>query len=73
MYDDYAQNLNFSIAFSATVVINTIIAGTLGFIIPITLHSLKLDPAAGSTVFLTALTDFIGYITLLYIAYLFLV
>ncbi|WP_342637977.1 magnesium transporter [Orientia tsutsugamushi] len=67
------NNLNFSIAFSATVIINTIIAGTLGFIIPITLHSIKLDPAAGSTVFLTALTDFIGYITFLYIAYVFLV
>lgn len=69
MYD----NLYLSIAFGFTVILNFIIAGILGFIIPTTLNSINVDPAAGSGVLLTALTDCIGFFTLLYIAYVFLV
>ncbi|HUF53351.1 MAG TPA: magnesium transporter [Dehalococcoidia bacterium] len=44
---------------------NMIIAGLLGTLIPVTLRQLKLDPALGSGVFLTAFTDMLGFLFLL--------
>jgi len=67
------SDLNLSIIFTISVILNFVIAGLFGSAIPITLHYLKLDPATGSGVFLTTITDSFGFFTFLTFAYIFLV
>jgi len=62
-----------SIIFAIAVVLTFIIAGFFGSAIPITLHYLNIDPATGSGVFLTTITDSFGFFTFLTLAYIFLV
>jgi len=50
------------------MVCNLIIAGLLGSAIPLALKSLKLDPALGSSVFITAATDISGFFVFLSLA-----
>ncbi|GLQ09378.1 magnesium transporter MgtE [Devosia yakushimensis] len=50
------------------MVINLIVAGTAGILIPITLDKLKADPAIASAVFVTTITDTIGFFAFLGIA-----
>ncbi len=51
---------------------NLIIAGLFGSAIPLTLKALKLDPALGSSVFITAATDVSGFLIFLGLATLLL-
>jgi magnesium transporter len=44
---------------------NLIIAGLFGALVPITLRKLKLDPALGSSIFVTMATDVGGFLTFL--------
>ncbi|MCC8484112.1 MAG: magnesium transporter [Rickettsia endosymbiont of Labidopullus appendiculatus] len=62
-----------SLVFSIAVILTFLIAGLFGSAIPITLHYLNIDPATGSGVFLTAITDSFGYFAFLTLAYIFLV
>ncbi len=64
---------NLSLIFAVAVILNFLIAGLFGSLIPITLHSLNIDPATGSGVFLTTITDSFGFFTFLTLAYIFLV
>lgn len=64
---------NLSLIFAVAVILNFLIAGFFGSVIPITLHYLNIDPATGSGVFLTTITDSFGFFTFLTLAYLFLV
>jgi magnesium transporter len=50
------------------MVCNLIIAGLIGSAIPLALKSLKLDPALGSSVFITAATDISGFFVFLSLA-----
>ncbi len=63
--------LGFVIA--ASMVINLFIAGFFGAIIPLLLKRLNIDPAVGSTVILTTLTDVGGFFSFLGLAKMFLV
>jgi len=65
--------INLSIIFAISVIINFIVAGFFGAMIPILLHNLHMDPATGSGVFLTTLTDSFGFFSFLILAYIFLV
>lgn len=56
----------------ASMVINLVVAGIAGSVIPITLKSLKIDPAVASAVFVTTATDVFGFLTFLGLATLFL-
>src|SRR3990170_27837 len=47
------------------LLLNMLMAGFLGAVIPLTLRALKLDPAIASGIFLTAFTDVIGFLALL--------
>jgi magnesium transporter len=49
-------------------VINLIVAGTFGILIPLTLDKLKADPAIASAVFVTTVTDVVGFFAFLGIA-----
>ncbi|WP_420404108.1 magnesium transporter [Nisaea sp.] len=57
---------------ASAMVINLFVAGLSGTLIPITLERLKVDPAVASTVFLTTVTDVVGFFTFLGLAALFL-
>lgn len=62
-----------SVVFAAAVIISFLVAGFAGAFIPIFLSKLNIDPAAASGVFLTTLTDIVGFSTFLALAYFFLV
>ncbi|MAF84019.1 MAG: magnesium transporter [Chromatiales bacterium] len=49
----------------AALMISLLTAAFAGFIIPLLLHKLKIDPALAGTVILTTLTDIIGFATFL--------
>ncbi len=53
---------------AAAMVCNLIIAGLAGIAIPVLLDRLKLDPALSSAVFLTTITDILGFFTFLGLA-----
>ncbi len=57
---------------AAALIINLLTAAFAGFIIPLVLHKLKIDPALAGTVILTTLTDVIGFATFLGLGTLFL-
>jgi len=50
---------------AAALMISLLTAAFAGFIIPLILHKLKIDPALAGTVILTTLTDVIGFATFL--------
>lgn len=56
----------------AAMVVNLLVAGLVGSLIPLGLDRLKIDPAVASGVFLTTLTDVIGFLAFLGLATLFL-
>ncbi|MGR9046562.1 MAG: magnesium transporter, partial [Gammaproteobacteria bacterium] len=49
-----------------------LLAAVLGLAIPLVLHSMQRDPALGSSVLVTALTDSMGFFIFLGLATLFL-
>ncbi len=53
---------------AAAMVINMIVAGLFGTLIPIGLDKLGVDPAVASSVFLTTVTDVIGFLAFLGLA-----
>jgi len=57
-----------SILIGTSMVINMVFAGLSGIIIPILLHKYKIDPAIASTVFVTTVTDVIGFLSFLGLA-----
>ena len=62
--------LGFVIA--GAMVVNMLIAGLSGTLIPLGLEKLGVDPAIASTVFLTTVTDVVGFFTFLGLAAVFL-
>ena len=54
-----------SIIIAASMVLNMIVAGLCGILIPVTLKKLKIDPALASSVFVTTVTDVIGFLSFL--------
>lgn len=58
---------------AAALVINLLCAGAFGAGIPFVLHRLGQDPAIASSVFLTTITDVIGFLAFLGLATIFLV
>jgi magnesium transporter len=50
------------------MVINMIVAGTFGILVPLTLDRLKADPAIASAVFVTTITDIVGFFAFLALA-----
>jgi magnesium transporter len=43
------------------MIVNMMAAGTAGILIPLTLNRLKIDPAIASSVFVTTVTDVVGF------------
>jgi magnesium transporter len=53
---------------AAAMIINMAVAGTAGILIPLTLDKFKADPAIASAVFVTTITDVVGFFAFLGIA-----
>lgn len=64
------HSLALSLVFGAAILINNMVAGTAGVLVPITLDRLKIDPATSSAVFVTTCTDCMGFFTFLGLAHL---
>jgi len=71
----YSLNYNFALGFIlfSALIINLIVAGFFGAIIPLFLKFLKIDPALSATVFVTTATDIFGFLAFLSLAKMFLV
>jgi magnesium transporter len=66
------NEFNLSILIAISMVLNMIVAGLFGILVPVTLKKFNIDPAIASSVFVTTITDVIGFLSFLGIgAYLF--
>ena len=55
---------------AAAMLINNLVAGSAGILVPLTLERLRIDPAVSSAVFVTMATDVMGFFTFLGLAVL---
>ena len=68
------QELKLSLLIGISMILNMIVAGLFGILVPVSLKKLNIDPALASSVFVTTITDVIGFLSFLGIgSYLFLV
>ena len=68
----FSDNL-LGITIALAMIINLIIAGLVGAVIPISLNKIKIDPAVASGVILTTITDVFGFLSFLGLASLLLI
>ena len=59
------QDKILSLIISISMVLNMIVAGLFGILVPMTLKKLNIDPALASSVFVTTITDVIGFLSFL--------
>tara|TARA_Y100000590_G_scaffold93444_1_gene105888 strand:+ start:1 stop:1383 length:1383 start_codon:yes stop_codon:yes gene_type:complete len=59
------NDVTLSLIISISMVLNMIVAGLFGILVPITLKKFKIDPAIASSVFVTTITDVIGFLSFL--------
>jgi magnesium transporter len=62
------ENWKIGLVIGTAMVLNLIVAATIGVLTPLTLSKLKFDPAVSSAVFVTATTDFFGFLIFLGLA-----
>ena len=67
------ENLLLGLIIGLAMILNLIIAGFAGIVIPVVLGKLKIDPALASAVILTTITDVFGFLSFLGLATLFLI
>jgi magnesium transporter len=60
-FDDYILSMIISIS----MILTMIVAGLFGILVPVTLKRLNIDPAISSSVFVTTITDVIGFVSFL--------
>jgi magnesium transporter len=61
-------NIGLGVVIGLAMIVNMIAAGTAGILIPLGLNKLKVDPAIASSVFVTTVTDVIGFFAFLGLA-----
>ena len=67
------KDAKLSLIISISMVLNMIVAGLFGILVPVALKRMKIDPAIASSVFVTTITDVIGFLSFLGIgAYFFI-
>jgi len=67
------HNWQLGLVMMGAMLLNLMLAAVMGFAIPITMHKLGRDPAVGSSVMITAITDSGGFFIFLGLATVFLV
>jgi len=59
------KEFNLSILIAASMVLNMIVAGLFGILVPVSLKKFNIDPAIASSVFVTTITDVVGFLSFL--------
>ena len=59
------DEINLSILIAVSMILNMIAAGLFGILVPVTLKKFNIDPAIASSVFVTTITDVIGFLSFL--------
>ena len=54
-----------SLIISISMILNMIVAGLFGILVPVSLKKMNIDPAISSSVFVTTITDVIGFLSFL--------
>ncbi len=67
------ESLILGLIIGLAMILNLLIAGFSGIVIPLVLDKLKIDPALASAVILTTITDVFGFLSFLGLATLFLI
>lgn len=62
------QNWQIGAVITTAMILNMLVAAIVGVVTPLTLSKLKFDPAVSSAVFVTATTDFFGFLIFLGLA-----
>jgi len=59
------KEINLSFLIAVSMILNMIVAGLFGILVPVTLKRFNIDPAIASSVFVTTITDVIGFLSFL--------
>ena len=59
------NDIKLSMIISISMILNMIVAGLFGILVPVTLKKMKIDPAIASSVFVTTITDVVGFLSFL--------
>lgn len=59
------KEINLSILIAISMILNMIVAGLFGIMVPVSLKKFNIDPAIASSVFVTTITDVIGFLSFL--------
>ena len=59
------NDIRLSIIISISMVLNMMVAGLFGILVPVSLKRINIDPAIASSVFVTTITDVIGFVSFL--------
>ena len=59
------QEFKLSLLIGISMVLNMIVAGLFGILVPVSLKKVNIDPALASSVFVTTITDVIGFLSFL--------
>ena len=59
------KEINLSLLIGASMILNMIVAGLFGILVPVSLKRFNIDPAIASSVFVTTITDVIGFLSFL--------
>lgn len=62
------ENWRIGVVIASAMVLNLLVAASVGVLTPMTLSKMKFDPAVSSAVFVTATTDFFGFLIFLGLA-----
>ena len=66
------KEINLSILIAVSMILNMIVAGLFGILVPVSLNKFNIDPAIASSVFVTTITDVIGFLSFLGLGAIFL-
>ena len=59
------KEINLSILIAVSMILNMMVAGLFGILVPVSLKRFNIDPAIASSVFVTTITDVIGFLSFL--------
>jgi magnesium transporter len=66
------RDVKLSAVFAVALIINSLVAGLVGVLVTVTLENARIDPAVSSAVFVTTMTDVMGFFSFLGLAAIFL-
>ena len=59
------KEISLSLLIGVSMILNMIVAGLFGILVPVSLKKISVDPALASSVFVTTITDVIGFLSFL--------